>query len=234
MKTDLHIHSCLSPCGSLEMSPVAIARAAAAAGLGAVALTDHNSSLNLPAFEKACRMEKLACLFGIEVCTAEEIHVLCLFDRLDPAIDLGEQLSDHMPRIRNRPEKMGDQVYVDIDENILGEVEWFLGVACDWPLTTLAGIVIRQGGLFIPSHVDRPSCSIMSQLGYIPDLPYDAMEVTSACLPPGRFSSDLARYPKIMSSDAHFLKDIGRRSIDLQVDKFDVEHIRQALQLLIP
>jgi len=234
MRADLHIHSCLSPCGSLDMSPRAIAGAAVAAGLEAVALTDHNSALNLPAFDEACRARGLARLFGVEVCTAEEIHALCLFDRLGRAMDFGAELERHLPRIRNQPEKMGDQVYVDIDENILGEVEWFLGVACDWPLTTLAEIVIRRGGLFIPSHVDRPSHSLLSQLGYIPDLPYDALEVTSVKLPPGRFADALARYPKIASSDAHYPGDIGRRFVDLPVAHFDVEHLRRALRQSVP
>ncbi|NLF21854.1 MAG: PHP domain-containing protein, partial [Lentisphaerae bacterium] len=85
MRLDLHIHSCLSPCGDLEMSPRAIVERARAAGLDGVALTDHNSARNTPALADCSRSAGLACLFGLEVCTAEEVHTLALFDTLEQA-----------------------------------------------------------------------------------------------------------------------------------------------------
>lgn len=223
------MHSCLSPCGALEMAPAAMTRAARAAGLTAVALTDHNCTRNLPAFAEACRRDGLAALFGIEVTTSEELHALCLFDRMATATAFGEMIYARLPSIPNRPEKMGDQVVVDIDENILEQVPFFLGAAIDMPVSELAGQVAGAGGLFIPSHVDRASFSLMSQLGMIPNLPCDAMEVTPGC-PPAIWEAAGARAPALIhASDAHYLRDIGRYRIAIECERFDVASLRQAL-----
>jgi 3',5'-nucleoside bisphosphate phosphatase len=229
MKLDLHIHSCVSPCCALEMSPSAIARAAVAARLDGLALTDHNTALNTPACAEACRRAGLAFFAGLEVCTAEELHVLCLFDQVETALAFGAELYAQLPPVVNLPEKMGDQVYVDVDENILGEVELFLGTGCSWQLTEVCSRVHELHGLFIPSHVDRPVNSLLSQLGMIPELPYDALEVTSASRPENIPESVWQRYPKIISSDAHYLRDIGRRCLELDLEACDVAHLRKAL-----
>jgi PHP family Zn ribbon phosphoesterase len=229
MKLDLHIHSCVSPCGALEMSPSAIARAAVAAGMDGIALADHNTALNTPACAEACRRAGLAFLAGVEVCTAEELHVLCLFDQVETALAFGADLYAQLPPVVNRPEKMGDQVYVDVEENILGEVGIFLGTGCSWPLTEVCHIVHERHGLFIPAHIDRPVNSLLSQLGMIPDLPYDALEVTPEYASMGLPESVWRRYPRIMTSDAHYLRDIGRRFLEIDLAACDVEHLRKAL-----
>jgi len=229
MKLDLHIHSCVSPCGALEMSPAAIAAAAAAAGMDGIALTDHNTALNTPACAEACKRAGLFFLAGLEVCTAEELHLLCLFDDVATALAFGAELYAQLPRVANRPEKMGDQVYVDVEENILGEVEIYLGTGCAWPLTDVCHTVHARGGLVVPSHIDRPSHSLLSQLGVIPDLPFDALEVMSGALPTGVPASVWRRYPRIMASDAHNLRDIGRRFIEVDVSACETGRLRDAL-----
>ncbi|MEI6972696.1 MAG: PHP domain-containing protein [bacterium] len=234
MKLDLHIHSCVSPCGALAMSPAAIAAAAVAAGMDGIALTDHNTALNTPACAEACRRAGLAFLAGVEVCTAEELHVLCLFDSVEVALAFGAELYAQLPRVLNRPDKMGDQIYVDVDENILGEVELYLGTGCAWSLTDVCHRVQARGGLFIPSHVDRPHNSLLSQLGRIPDLPYDALEATPGYAAAGIPESVWQRYPRIMASDAHHLRDIGRRFVELDVASCDVRQVRDALAATRP
>jgi PHP family Zn ribbon phosphoesterase len=217
IRADLHIHSCLSPCGDLSMSPAFIARRAASLGFDLIALTDHNSALNAPAFAEACRSEGLTALFGIEVTTAEEAHVLAIFETPQQAIDLAERLyQDVTPRL-NDPVRLGDQVYVNAQDEILGAVEHYLGSASGAGLEILEGLVLDAGGLFIPSHIDRPFFSIPSQLGFLPLLRYSALEV---CREPGpgdclawRISGDV---PFIASSDAHYPADLGRRRIEFQ------------------
>ncbi len=229
MKLDLHIHSCVSPCGALEMSPAAIAGAAVAAGLDGIALTDHNTALNTPACAEACRRVGLSFLAGLEVCTAEELHVLCLFDTVEVALAFGAEVYAQLPQVTNRPDKMGDQVYVDVDEHILGTVDLYLGTGCAWPLTEVCHKVHERGGLFIPSHVNRLHSSLLSQLGMIPDLPYDALEVTPGYAEAGFPESVWRRYPRIMASDAHHLRDIGRRFVEVDVVSCDVGSLRAAL-----
>jgi len=207
VRGDLHIHSCLSPCGDLSMSPSAIVRVARERGLDLIALADHNTALNLPAFKAGCLKEGLACVFGLEVTTREEAHILTLFETPEAALDLGGFLYPLLPPVPNRPEKTGDQVYVDESEVILGEVELYLGTAAEISLERLLEEVRRRGGLFIPAHIDKPVFSIPSQLGFLPPLDYDALESVSLPCP-----VETGRTPVIRNSDAHYLEDIGKRS----------------------
>ena len=86
---DLHIHSCLSPCADNDMTPANIAGTATLAGIQIMALTDHNSVKNCPAFFKACKKYGVIPVPGMELTTAEDIHVVCLFDELDSAMAFG-------------------------------------------------------------------------------------------------------------------------------------------------
>ena len=207
VKADLHIHSCLSPCGDLVMSPSAIVVRALDLGLNLIAITDHNSALNLPALKELCQKHKLSCVYGLEACTQEEAHILCLFETLEQALKLGETLYPLLPDIPNRPEKTGDQVYVNADEEILGEVEKYLVTAAAISLEKLLMLVHDSGGLFIPAHIDKPVFSIPSQLGFLPPLPYDALESVKLPCP-----VDTLGHPVIQNSDAHYIDDIGNRT----------------------
>ncbi len=212
IRADFHMHSCLSPCGMLEMSPNAMAATLTARGVQLAALTDHNTALNTPTFEKACRKAGIAPLCGIEAQTAEECHVLCLFSTSAEALALGSFLYDRLPIVLNRPEKTGDQVYVDENDDILGEVDKFLITSADITLNDLASEVHHRGGLVIPAHVDRPSFSLFSQLGFVPDGDWDALEVVT--FPPTLATGS---YPLITSSDSHCLMHIARRPFDLDI-----------------
>lgn len=222
---DLHIHSCLSPCGDLSMSPRRIAKEATRKGLSLIALTDHNSALNCPAFADACRREGISALFGIEVTTVEEIHVLALFPTVEQALELSDEISRNMPRVVYDPDRHGDQVYVNENEEILGEVDIYLGVGTHFSLDGLLSIVRSMEGLFIPSHIDRPVNSLLSQLGRIPELPYSALEVTR--WPP------LVSAPNqvfVSNSDSHIPELIGTRYTSFEGDSPSFDSLRKALQ----
>ncbi len=225
---DLHLHSCLSPCASLDMSPSAIAAAAKAAGLDAIALTDHNSALNTPAFAAACRRESLFALYGLEICTIEEIHALALFETPEAALGFGAHLYDHLPDFHNRPAQFGDQAVVDEHDNVLELVERYLGNATDLPFSHLPGLVAAHGGLFLPAHVDRPSFSVLSQLGLLPPESGPILEVTRHHLP-----DLLARYGAshtlVTFSDAHHPADIGSAATRIDLDAFTLPALRNAL-----
>ncbi|MBD3292398.1 MAG: PHP domain-containing protein, partial [Armatimonadia bacterium] len=225
LRADLHMHSCLSPCGSLEMSPSAMAARAAELGLDVVALTDHNSALNTPAFAACCAEAGLVALFGLEVTTREEAHVLALFDAPAGALELSEWIYERLPEILNDPEELGDQVYVDAREEILGTVDRVLTAATDVSVDELARRVSGAGGLFVPAHIDRPYFSLPSQLGFLPDLPYDALEITRLpCI------IDTGGRPLITSSDAHYLPDIGSGFTELECERRDAAAVLRALR----
>jgi 3',5'-nucleoside bisphosphate phosphatase len=224
LKADLHIHSCLSPCGSLEMSPARIIGEAEKHKLDMIALTDHNCARNLRSFESASISSSITPIFGLEVTTREEAHILALFPSVIAAEALGAVIESLLPPVPNNPDLFGDQVYVDEKECILGEVEVSLLQGADIGLEELCREVIERGGLFIPAHIDRPSFSIISQLGFLPDLPYSALEVTSFPAP-----VESGDFTLISNSDAHCPQDIGRRFFSFRADSPTFEGLQDAL-----
>ena len=238
-KADLHLHSCLSPCGSLESSPATISTTAQKIGLDLIALTDHNSTLNCPAFAENCRRIGISALFGMEATTAEEAHCLCLFGDLEAAMAFGEMVFAQLNMVINDPEQWGDQIQVNADEEIEAEIETLLVSATTLSLEELEQLSHAHGGLFIPAHVDRPAFSLMSQLGFVPPGNYDALEICrpatnhhtvrlkprlaapdspewQARQPPpaaghAGFAPEIGLPSLICNSDAHYLADIGSR-----------------------
>ena len=209
MKFDLHIHSCLSPCANLEMSPSEIVTRAVAAGIDGIALTDHQSARNTPAIAECARRAGLKCLFGMEVQTAEEVHTVALFDTTEQALALTDWVYAAMPKRVNDPETFGDQPVVTWDDDIV-EMEWrILAMGCRRTIPETAAKVHELDGLYIAAHIDRPNFSVLGSLGAIPDNSFDAVELSrtadeSLCFPKA------AGYAVIRSSDAHNRDDVVR------------------------
>jgi len=213
VRADLHNHSCLSPCGDLYASPSAMAARARERGIDLMALTDHNSARNAPAFAEACRRQGLMALFGTETTSREEVHILSLFPDTDAARDWGEWVYARLPDFRHDPERFGDQVVVDADENILDFEERYLIPAIDASIDEIRAETLHRGGLIIPAHIDRPTNSLLSQLGFLPDLQFSALEITA--WPP---ATDPRGHTLICDSDAHFLDDVGRRTFTFSAE----------------
>lgn len=209
------------------MSPRNLVQEACNNGIEILALTDHNSALNCPAFKAACDEKGILGIFGLEITTMEEIHVLALFEEVSQALEMGEFIKEHFSSFPNNPDKMGDQVYVDENENILGEVEMNLAQgASDLNLEDLGREIHSRKGLFIPAHIDRPSFSLISQLGFIPHAPYDALEAID------RVNFSLQPYPLICGSDAHYLQDVGKRSFQISLEEKSFQVLKRNLKLL--
>ncbi len=233
VKYDLHIHSCLSPCADTDMTPATIAGMAALAELDVVALTDHNSTLNLPAFAKAAEFYGIAALYGMELSTAEDIHAVCLFDTLERAMAFGEVVDKGYPRVKNRPAVFGDQYVMDEDDNVIGNVEHLLIVASGIGFNELDELVESMGGVAMPAHVDKDANSAIAILGAIPpEARFSAFELrhlenaerVEPLLPsPHRF---------FVSSDAHRLADIGAACGEIELDCEKEELPRKLLALM--
>ena len=222
MKFDLHIHSCLSPCANLEMSPSEIVKRAVEAGMGGIALTDHQSARNTPAMAECAKRAGLKCLFGLEVCTAEEVHTLALFDTTDQAPAMTDFIYASMPKRVNDPDVFGDQPVVTWDDDIV-EMEWrILAMGCRRTIPETVAKCKELGGLYVAAHIDRPNFSVYSQLGCIPDGCFDAVELS-------RTANETDWLPKAggyavtRSSDAHNLDDVARVWTEAETDDFSVE-----------
>ena len=210
LRCDLHIHSCLSPCGDNDMTPANIAGMASLKGLGIAALTDHNTSKNCPAFFRACEQLGILPLAGMEITTAEDIHVIALFPDLASAMRFDAFVDTQRIRIKNRAEIFGDQGIMDEEDNILGEEPDLLINATMMDLVSAAEKVREYGGLTYPAHIDKEANGIIATLGFLPEEPvYDCFEFHDpGNIPSYRETYHLGDRRCLYSSDAHYLWDI--------------------------
>ncbi len=151
------------------MTPANIAGMAKVIGLDLIALTDHNSCKNCPAISKAASAYGVLFLPGMELTTSEEVHVLCYFPSLDAAMDFDSYVSAHLPDIPNRPALFGDQLICDEEDQILGTEERLLISATDISFDAVFDLVSRYDGIMVPAHINKPSTSLLGNLGFIPE-----------------------------------------------------------------
>jgi PHP family Zn ribbon phosphoesterase len=233
IRADLHVHTCLSPCASLDMSPREIVREAVHKGLDLIGVCDHNSAENVLAVKRAARKTGLTVLGGMEVASAEEAHILVFFDDDEDLLRFQDAIYRHLSGT-NDERVFGQQVIADEEDGVDGFCERLLIGATS--LTAEQLVVEARAGkgesLVIASHVDREAFSIIGQLGFIPrGLDLDAVEVSAHITPAAareRFP-DCKRYPVITSSDAHSPEDIGRQVTCFMVEEGTVAEIKKAL-----
>ncbi len=216
-RADLHIHTLLSPCGSLEMSPTNIIKQAKNKKLDIIGITDHNTTKQCKEVYRLGKIHGISVFLGVEINTLEEIHCLAFFENFAQISIFQSFLNKNLPDIKNLPEKFGDQVWVDKNEMIVGEEKKLLISGLNATINQVERKVHRLNGLFIPAHIDRPMYSIISQLGFIPDdIKIDAVELadTSKAY---NILSDKEKYTSITSSDAHYIEQIGTKPIHLMM-----------------
>ena len=234
---DLHIHSCLSPCAENDNTPNNVAGMAKLSGLDIVALTDHNSVKNCPAFFEAAERYELIPIAGMELTTSEEIHVVCLFEMLDDALRFGEEIDRRRLPVKNRPDIFGEQLILDGEDNLIGNEENLLSVATDISVEALPELVREYGGICYPAHIDRDSGGIVAILGTLPDdLGFRTVEFRDA----GNIKSyserfDLSDMTTVTNSDAHFLEGIRDKEayFDLPDGLSSPEEVRAELFKLL-
>ena len=232
---DLHLHSCLSPCGSDEMTPANLAAMCALAGLQIVALTDHNTCGNCASFCRAAQLHGLTVLSGMELCTQEEIHVVCLFPDPEQAEGFSREIARHLPPIRNDPDRFGRQLRMDDEDGVLGEESAFLAGSTDIPLAQVPKLVSAWGGAAFPSHIDRPSFSLLGVLGlWDPDLGFTAAELSHHCPPELARRPDLAGLQLLTNSDAHYLDQVWGAEYTLDLPECSPQAVIQRLACHLP
>jgi PHP family Zn ribbon phosphoesterase len=231
-RTDLHVHTCLSPCGELEMSPVRIVEVCRDRGIDVIAVCDHNSAENVKGVRDAAEGTELTVLAGMEVTTAEEVHVLSIFDSVEQAMRLQEEVYARLLPGENDEDVFGLQVVANASDEVEGIVKKLLIGGTTFALDELVERIHDLEGIAIASHIDRESFSLIGQLGFMPDdLDMDALEVS----PRGSVEeirnripgSD--RFPFITSSDAHRLEELGRASTTFLLEEGTVGEIRKGL-----
>lgn len=229
---DLHIHSVLSPCGDLEMSPGRIVEKAVQKGLDIIAVTDHNHTGHAKLVREIGENSGIWVVYGAEVNTREEVHCLTFFDTDDQLDRFQEKLDETLPRIPNDTDLFGIQVIVDQNEDILSEVNHSLYPGLNLGISETADVVHELGGYFIPAHINRPMNGLYSQLGFLPEeLEIDAVEIARNSEVEKLLMEhpDLALYQLFKSSDAHYVEDIGRCTSQLFMMEQSFEELGLAL-----
>ncbi len=209
---DLHIHSCLSPCGDDDMTPANIVGMAKVIGLDLIALTDHNSCKNCPAFAAAAEEYGMNVLFGMELTTAEEVHVLCYFSSLEEAMDFDAIVYEHLPDIPNQPAYFGNQLIYDTNDQICGTEKKLLISATDIPFDDVFDLLAPYHGVMVPAHISKSSDSLLKNLGFIPpDSRFSCVEVADPSEWPGLCEKFpyLQNCTLLISSDSHTLNGLS-------------------------
>jgi predicted metal-dependent phosphoesterase TrpH len=229
-RADLHVHTCLSPCGELDLSPAGIVEKATESGLDIIGICDHNSAENVPALMQAASGSGLAVIAGMEVTTKEEVHMVALFDRVEGAFALQAKVYENLPG-SNDEEAFGMQVQVNAAGEVLGFNNRLLIGATTIGIDEVVERIRRYGGLAIAAHIDREGFGIIGQLGFIPpDLKLDALEVSyrvPLAEAKARFP-EYAQYAMVQSSDAHSVTEIGRGSTVLALKEPTLAELKLA------
>lgn len=204
---DLHIHSALSPCADNDMTPNNIVNMALIKGLDIIAVTDHNSCANVRAVAEAAG-GRILVIPGMEIETAEEVHVACYFPDIESAEKMGQLVRSRMLEIKNETEIFGNQYYMNSEDEVTGEEDILLVSASSIDIYEVFSAVQRLGGAAVPAHIDRTSYSIISNLGFLPpDIDIASVEITKANR--DKLREDYTGYNILTNSDAHYLWDIS-------------------------
>lgn len=229
---DLHIHSCLSPCGSDDMTPYNIAGMAAVKGLHVIAVTDHNSCKNCPAVLSAANEYGILAVPGMEINTSEEVHAVCLFKSLKKAMEFDSYVYERLMPVKNREDIFGKQEIYDSRDRICGHVENLLIGSTDISFDGLWELVRAYDGVMFPAHIDKPSNSLISNLGFIAE---DNRFLTAEIADMGKYHSLKKGNPYlehcriVSNSDAHYLEDIHEPGFTLAVKAKSAEAVIDAL-----
>ena len=217
---DLHIHSCLSPCGDDDNTPNNIAGMATLCGLNVIALTDHNTSKNCPAFFKAAKKYGIIPIAGMELTTSEDIHVVCLFEELEDAMRFDEYVTSSRMLIKNRKEIFGEQIILDENDERIGEIEHLLTNASGISITDVKDIVTNFGGVCYPAHVDRDANGAIAILGTLPTdcgfSYYELRDKENIHVYSEKYGIAEDRF--IISSDAHYLTSMRDKENYFDID----------------
>ncbi|MGO8705879.1 MAG: PHP domain-containing protein [Candidatus Brocadiia bacterium] len=211
IRADLHIHTALSPCAAPDMTPPAIVAAAVECGLAMIAVCDHNSAGNAAATQQAAG-NLLAVIAGMEIMSSEEAHVVGLFPDAPSACAAGAEVAATLPDLKSRKQRPGriEQRLMDSAGRVIGTEPKMLAAASRFTLSETVQLIHRHGGLAVAAHLNRPSFSVISQLGLFPeDAGFDAVEIFESPMFPPVPKPVTYGLPALRSSDSHDLVQIG-------------------------
>ncbi len=229
---DLHIHSCLSPCGDADMTPGNIVGMAAIKGLDVIAVTDHNSCRNCPAVMKLAEQYGVLAVPGMEINTSEEVHAVCLFSSLEQALAFDAYVYERLMKFPNKEEIFGEQLLMDEEDQVTGKEPFLLINSVDISFEGLWELVRSYDGVMFPAHIEKNANSLIANLGFVPpDSRFKTAEFKDLRkLHEVRKSNPYLEGCQIISnSDAHYLEHIHEPELVLRVKEKSVRGVVDAL-----
>lgn len=225
---DLHIHSCLSPCADIEMTPNNIVNMSVLNGLNVVAITDHNSCKNCKALVEAGKKANLLVIPGMEICTNEDIHVICLFETVTDAENFSTYVYSNMPLIPHRPDIFGEQIIMNSDDIEISRESYLLLNATNISVNDILSTTNKYNGTAFPAHIDRSSYSVISSLGDIPpEAGFNTIEISTK----GNIEKIKSLHPIIkdklilINSDSHYLESLVSEKRYIEIDTLSTKSI---------
>ncbi len=225
---DLHIHSCLSPCADIEMTPNNIVNMSVLNGLNVIAITDHNSCKNCKALVEAGKKANLLVIPGMEICTNEDIHVICLFETVTDAENFSTYVYSNMPLIPHRPDIFGEQIIMNSDDIEISRESYLLLNATNISVNDILSTTNKYNGTAFPAHIDRSSYSVISSLGDIPpETGFNTIEISTK----GNIEKMKSLHPIIkdklilINSDSHYLENLISEKRYIEIDTLSTKSI---------
>ena len=230
----LHIHSCLSPCADDDMTPNNICGMAALKGLNIIALTDHNTCGNCESFLKVAKANGLIGVAGMELTTAEDIHIVCLFEFLQQAKNFSDAVQPYRTMFPNKVEIFGQQMFMDENDEVIGVDDNFLPIATSLGLGEAFKLAQSYNALIFPAHIDRSANGIVSILGTVPESPDFPCIEFNGKEDYERYVNDfphIAEKAHVFNSDAHNLWTISEKEnyIELFDEPYSSDLVRHEL-----
>jgi len=221
VRADLHVHTALSPCADSDMRPLQMLLTAEEHAVSVLGVVDHSTARNAWAVFDVAEAFDVRVFAGLEVESAEGVHVLALFDTVETAMAMDGYVAEHLPDLANRPEFFGEQLLLDGLGHVVGLDPRLLATAVDLSIEEIADHTAALGGMSFPAHIDRQAYGLLSVLGFVPpDLKVDGFELSRHTSPADarRQWPQLAGLPLFTSSDAHLLEDIGAAATWISAD----------------
>lgn len=225
---DLHIHSCLSPCADIEMTPNNIVNMSVLNGLEVIAITDHNSCKNCKALVEAGKKANLLVIPGMEICTNEDIHVICLFETVTDAENFSTYVYSNMPLIPHRPDIFGEQIIMNSDDIEISRESYLLLNATNISVNDILSTTNKYNGTAFPAHIDRSSYSVISSLGDIPpEAGFNTIEIsTKGNIEKMKLLHLIIKDKLILiNSDSHYLESLVSEKRYIEIDTLSTKSI---------
>ncbi|HEY9595648.1 MAG TPA: PHP-associated domain-containing protein [Spirochaetia bacterium] len=225
---DLHVHSALSACAEMIMSPRQIVLRAREAGLTVLTVADHNASAHVPVARRLGGDSGIVVIPGMEVASREEVHVLVYFSEMEALAEFQDLVDRSLPDEQNSPDIFGYQLLYDDGDDIVGCDERLRQVGTSLGLEEICRTVHSLGGAVVPAHVHRRRYSLLSQLGFVEGAGvFDAVEIARPEWVAGgfRLGQRIDGFPALAGSDSHFLEDVGRFHLEIDGTVRDIHDL---------